>query len=191
MQTEPATLDDAIAAFLKAELDSPTEAGKLEAVLTRLNIDARFVARPCVNNTLEQSIRWSVFRHYRGGESLFETLDLRRLKWVRAWLDEGDLRSRIRTSRHHFETTYETTDPVAVAELWSNAGRPNGVLDRIRAGEVLEPPLLIGTPARDCLVILEGHNRVISYLRDLSAVALPLPTLIGCSAAVTAWREWP
>ena len=77
-----------------------------------------------------------------------------------------------------------------IASLLNARGQPNGVLNRVRDGQVLEPPLLVGTPSLDRFVILEGHNRIISYLRDLSVVVLPLPVLIGVSEEASNWREW-
>ncbi len=74
--------------------------------------------------------------------------------------------------------------------MFERSDAPNGVLDRIRRGEVLEPPLLVSTGRLDRLVILEGHNRLLGYLRDLSAVTLPLPVLIGIDGCVAKWREW-
>lgn len=187
---EGATGNDAIAAWLKAELDSPTEAERLRAVLERLGIDERVVSSPEVGDTGEDRTRWLVFDRYRGRETLFETLDLRELAWASACFSEDDLRRRTRTCQHHFEEAYGTRDPGEIAELLNARGEPNGVLDRVREGDVLEPPLLVGTPGCDDFVILEGHNRIISYLRGPSIVVFPLPVLVGFSGTVSRWREW-
>ena len=190
MRISATTADNALAAFLKAELDSPTEAVRLRAVLVRNDIDERVVSRPDIGAAREDRTRWFVFDQYRGREVLFEGLDLRELEWIEAGFSEHDLRARTQTCRHHFEDEYGTRDPGAIAGVWSARGRPNGVLDRIRDGDVLERPLLVSTPGLERFVILEGHNRIISYLRDLSVVTLPLPVFVGFSDTVSGWREW-
>jgi hypothetical protein len=47
------------------------------------------------------------------------------------------------------------------------------VIDRVRRGETLEPPLLVGVPGQDRLVIVEGHHRLISCLRRPELVRFP------------------
>ncbi|MHC5066803.1 MAG: hypothetical protein ACYTG5_22845 [Planctomycetota bacterium] len=191
MRTTSTTSDDAIAAFLKAELDSPTESGRVRAALARLGLDERVVSSPDITNAAEGMQRWSVFDLCRGGEALFETLDLRALDWVRARLSAEDLRNRVRTCRHHFESEFGTRDPGTIAGILNGRGDLNDVLDRVRNGEALEPPLLVSTPSLEQFVILEGHNRIIAYLRDPSVLPRPIPVIIGFSDAVAGWREWP
>lgn len=185
------TVGVAIAAFLKAEFDSPTESRRLRAVLQRMGIGERIVTTPDLEDHGEIEHRSAVFERYRGREALFETLDLHRLAWVEARLSADDLRFRVLTCRHHFEDEYGTRNPEEIARIRNSRGSANGVVERLCNGEVLEPPLLVGTEALDRFVILEGHNRVISCLRDLSAVALPLRVLIGHAETVSTWREWP
>jgi hypothetical protein len=179
-----------MAAFLKAELDSPTEGGRLRATLMRLGVKERIITDPHPGHDGEDMTRWSVFEHYRGQETLFETLDLRELEWIKANLTEHDLRYRTKTCRHGFENRYGTRDPSKIAAVLNEECAPNGVLARVRNGEVLEPPLLVATPRLDLFVILEGHNRIISYLRGTTARAFPMVAFIGFSENVARWREW-
>lgn len=124
------------------------------------------------------------------GETLFETLDLRSLAWWWAALSAEDLEQRVFTCRHGYERRHGTRRAAAIAVQLQRSGETNGVVQRVRAGEVLEPPLLVATESLDRLVILEGHHRLLGYLRDLSAIALPLRVLVGTSADVVGWREW-
>ncbi len=190
MRSGDASCNDAIAALLRAELDSPTESARLRAALVQLHVDEHLVAEPDVGNSRENSTRWAVFGAYRGRETLFETLDMRALQWRWELFGELELRTRVVTCRHHSEREFATRDPGRIADVLNSNARPNGVLDRLRNGEVLEPPLLVSLPRCERLVILEGHNPVLSYLRDVSVPVFPISVLVGVSDEVSRWREW-
>ena len=74
--------------------------------------------------------------------------------------------------------------------LWDRQQRDNGVRRRVAAGVSLEPPLLIGLDSESDLVVLEGHNRLISYLRDPVPDLFPVRVLVGTSAHVVGWCQW-
>ena len=188
MHTTASTASESLAAFLKAELDSPTEGHRLRAVLDRLDVPEQVLASPNVDHPAEDECRWAILDSYRGGKSLFDTLDIRNLDWMRARLSERDPGNRTVTCRHRFENEYGTRDPSQIALELNARGHSNDAAKRLREGENLEPPLLVGNSSLDRLAILEGHNRIISYLRDLSAVALPLPVFIGIGRQVSHWR---
>lgn len=190
MNARATTCHYAVAVFLRAELDSPTQASRLRDVLRRLQVNHCVIATPDVSNAHENSLRWRVFESYRGKESLFDTLDLRELTWLRTRMTEAELRGVVRTCRHHFETVHGTRDPGRIALTLTAQAQPNGVIDRINNGEQLAEPLLVSTPALNQFVILEGHNRIISYLRSPLDVNFPLPVIVGYSTSVSAWREW-
>ena len=184
-----ASLGEAIVAFLKAEYDSPTEGARLRDTIEASGFDDSWL-RGEATAAREDAARFRLFERYRGGETLFHTLDLRSLEWWWAALSADDLEHDVFTCRHGFEERYGTRQAAVIAAMLERSDAPNGVLDRVRAGEVLEPPLLVSTGRLDRLVILEGHNRLLGYLRDLSAVNLPLPVLIGIDGRVAQWREW-
>lgn len=66
----------------------------------------------------------------------------------------------------------------------------NPVADRVAAGEQLEPPLLIAGPDLGWLVILEGHNRLIGYMRAPKAVLFPIAAMVGVCPTATRWSQW-
>jgi hypothetical protein len=100
------------------------------------------------------------------------------------------LETKIFTCINHFKDTFGTRQPGTIAKVWNESLKPNGVLTKVRKRQQLEPPILIGDLDFKKLVILEGHNRLISYLRDPSAVQFPIAALLGTSANVSRWCQW-
>ena len=150
------------------------------------------VTKPDLADAEQNRTRRRIFEHCRGREPVFDGLDLDSLDWHWAELSEHDLRDATLTCRNHFEARYGTRRPGVIAKLW-DARRPtlrNGVMERVRAGERFEPPLLVtGTEAKP-LVILEGHNRIISILRAAADYEFPLRALVGKSPRIAAWCQW-
>lgn len=187
------TCDEAVLAFLRAELDSPTEGDRVRRTVADLGVAATVITHPDAGDAEQAELRWSIFQAYRGGERLFEGLPLRDLAWHRAALSECSLRERVRTCRHGYESRFGTRKPAEVAAAIDQRtpDEPNGVMARVRSGDVLEPPLLVAaTPQANRLVILEGHNRLIAYLRDPEGVAFPIPVFVGIAPWVANWHQW-
>lgn len=173
-------------AFLRAELDSPTEAGRLKRTLSRLSAPEETI----LGESADTEALYTVFEEYRGREALFDGLNLRELDWYWTDLTLQDLNSRTFTCRNHFEQKYDTRRPAEVASIWNLAHEPNGVMDKVSNGQGLEPPILIGCPDMSRFVILEGHNRLISYLRVPTEVHFPIPAIVGLSKHVSQWCQW-
>lgn len=180
------TFKAVLLAFLRAELDSPSERQRLRATLVRLRAPEEII----VGDSADAESLWRIFTAYRGLESVFDGLDLRALVWCRTELTLDDLEAKTFTCVNHFLETYRTRRPIAIARAWNESGLPNGVLAKIRRGEKLEPPILVGDTEMQRLVILEGHNRLISYLRDPDTVQFPLTVIVGTSSNVSLWCQW-
>jgi hypothetical protein len=187
-----ASEDEMLLCFLRAEMDSPTEGARLLAALDDCGLDSSVLTAPDVDDEEEHRARRNLFHAYRGGESVFVGLPWDDLTWYEATVTEADLRDRTVTCRNHFESRYGTRRIDQIAELWdrSTPPVPQGVLARIRHGETMQPPILISEPALERMVVLEGHNRLISYLRNPSPVTFPLSTLIGVSPHASRWCQW-
>lgn len=180
------------ACFLRAELDSPTEAGRLKRALSALGEDADILLRPDLSSEVENERRRRLFELYRGSEPLLEGLCLREMSWQWVDLTEADLCERTLSCRHHFESTYGTRRIAEIAATIERQQPPvaNAVTDRLMRDEVLEPPILVAEPDMRRFIVLEGHNRVIGYLRNPSVVRFPIRALVGVSPQVSQWREW-
>ncbi|NJN81048.1 MAG: hypothetical protein HC802_01330 [Caldilineaceae bacterium] len=129
------TLKVALLAFLRAELDSPTEGKRVEATLARLHLHPEVI----LGHGADAEKLWDVFIEYRGREPLFDGLDLRLLTWNWIALSREDLETRTFTSINHFEQTFGTRSPNAIAKIWDDTLEPNGVLDKIQGGLRLDP----------------------------------------------------
>ena len=127
----PASLLVALRAFLRAELNSPTESARLTSALERLDKKQAVVT----SDEADEATLMRVFDRYRGHEALFEGLDLGKLEWWHSDLDHSGLSSLVYTCRNHFEDRFGTRRPAEVAARWDAEQRPNGVMDRIRQGD--------------------------------------------------------
>lgn len=178
--------------FLRAELDSPTEADRLRETLRELKVHPDILRDPDIADDAENQLRRDVFMAYRGYEPVFEGLRFDEVSWCWVAVTEHDLRTRTFTCRHHYEATYGTRLVGEIVELRdrTSEGPAGGVLERIRWGESLEPPILLTGPDMERMVVLEGHNRVLSYLKDPEAVGFPVRALLGVSSRISEWCEW-
>lgn len=192
MLTGNTTAHQALLAFLRAELDSPSEGERLRSTLAQLDVSYAVITNPNVQSSAENELRLAIFTRYRGSEQVFDGLDFHAMQWHRAKLTERDLRSRVVTCRNTFEARYQTRRLADIASA-IDAAVPrvaNGVLDRVRHGDYLEPPILLAEPGLERLVILEGHNRLLGYLRGANTVAFPLDALVGIANDLSSWSQW-
>lgn len=186
-----ATEDDMVATLLRAELDSPTEADRLARALAEGGATPALIRSADTTNEDENRLRREVMDIYRGRERVFADLP-NDLAWIWAELTESEVRDRAFTCSYHFEERYGTRRVAEIAALLNELrpAVPNDVVDRLRAGHTPEPPILVAEPRMDRFVVLEGHNRLISYLREPSAVSFPLQVLVGLSDGISEWSEW-
>jgi hypothetical protein len=180
------SIKEMLLAFLRAELDSPTEAENLKSTLKALELDEELV----LGDTADAETLLRLFDAYRGWQDVFDGLDFLAMDWFSFELDLHELRFSTFTCKHHFERRYGTRSPLEVAEVWNRANKPNGVLARLAEGHVFEPPILIGDQSLSKLVILEGHNRLLSYLRSPDQVRFPVATIVGTADNVSRWCQW-
>ena len=180
----PAELREVLLAFLRAEADSPTEAERARAALDDAGKDEGWLGR----DDVPSDAVFELFMLYRGGESLFDGLNLQALNWREISLSLKDLQQRVVTCRNTFEARYDSRCPVQIAREWDAAGKHNGVMEKVKRGMTLERPILVGDESR--LVILEGHNRLISYLREPESAPFPVPAFVGSGTDLSAWGQW-
>ena len=181
-----ASTRDMLQAFLRAELDSPTEAPRLRNTLKELDLDDSLI----VNDTVGTDGLLQLFERYRGKEDVFDGLEIGQLDWRWHDLQLAELESKTFTCRNNFENRYGTRSVSEVAKIWEKASKPNGVKTRLLEGQDLQPPILVGTEEMSRLVILEGHNRLISYLRCAAVVRFPIRSLVGIGKDIDKWNQW-
>jgi hypothetical protein len=189
-----ATEEEMIAVFLRAELDSPRLGERLKTALAALNAPLPLILEPDTANPEANRIRSEVLVAYRGWkqyESVFGGLPTDDVTWVWVQLEEEDLRDRVFTIAYYFEETYGTRQASAIGKMKRRTeGSVNPILEQLRSGPSPEPPILLAEPGLKRLVILEGHNRILSYLVDPSAVPFPISAMVGFSSRISEWSEW-
>ncbi|MEM7018501.1 MAG: hypothetical protein AAF512_14315 [Pseudomonadota bacterium] len=192
MQLKQVSEATAFLSFLRAELDSPTERTRLLKTLRQLKLSEQVITGAYLEKPDSNITPWGVFKAYRGKEDVFEGLNFQEITWYQTALTEEDLRFRTLTCRNNFENKFGTRKPDEVARQLNveSPAAPNGVIERIQQGHVLEPPLLLTDPSLKRLVILEGHNRLLSYLREPSVVNFPIKVLVGLSPSISHWCQW-
>ena len=89
----PAELREVLLAFLRAEADSPTEAERARAALDDAGKDEGWLGR----DDVPSDAVFELFMLYRGGESLFDGLNLQALNWREISLSLKDLQQRVVT----------------------------------------------------------------------------------------------
>ena len=188
-----ATEDEMIAAFVRAELESPRFGAALRTTLAELGMSVEVVsAAPSIAGANEA--RRQLLAAYRGWgqyESVFGGMP-DDVVWSWADLDESVLRERVFTIKWYFEEAFGTRSAHEIAEMKRRAADTSrSQLERsVAEGRMLEPLILLAEPDLRRLVILEGHSRIVSYLANPDLVAFPIPAMVGTSSRVAEWSEW-
>ena len=180
--------DEMISVFLRGGRDSPRESVALTEVMDRLGISWEVL-----ENKDSQEARRRVLSEWFGWgqyESVFGGMP-DDVEWFWAELSLDYLRDQVYSIRWHFEETLGTRN---VAELVAIDPPPDHVVEAIVgnvvAGRWPEPPILMGEPTLDRLVILEGHTRLTSYMARVDMIPFPLRVLVGVSTRIREWSEW-
>ncbi len=188
-----ATEDEMIAAFVRAELESPRFGAALRSTLAELGMSVEVVSAAASVAGANEARR-QLLAAYRGWgqyESVFGGMP-DDVVWSWAELDESVLRERVFTIKWYFEETFGTRSAHEIGGVKRRAADASrSQLERSFAeGRILEPPILLAEPDLRRLVILEGHSRILSYLANSDLVTFPILSMIGTSPRVAAWSEW-
>ena len=164
----PASEDEVIAVFLRAELGSGRYGQKLRQLLERDSLDVDVLARPDITDPAANRYRHALLDEHRGFAQrigLFGGFP-ERIEWHRAALTPDETLDILYI---HWEWWLEITD---------GTRRPKDGADKIRRGEVPgstveehrmlldvpQPELIAVTkPDHAKLVLLEGHYRLTAY----------------------------
>jgi hypothetical protein len=191
----PATEDEVVAAFLRAELDSGRYGEVLRKLLEQDGVDADVLARPDLTDPAANRYRSGLLDEYRGFEQrigLFGGFP-EHVDWHRAAL----------TPHEVLEILYINWD--WWLKISDGTRRPKEAADKIRRGEVLgstvdehrmlfdapQPELIVvTTPDRGKLVVLEGHYRLTAYAMFPERLPDELELYLGEAEDMAAWSEF-
>jgi len=175
-----------VAAFLKAEIDSPRWRNY---ILTRLAQDGRprtIIDSPELDDVPENEYRASLlsYRGYRQN-AIFSGFP-ENTRWQTALLEPTDCRN-LRVMKSPEWTTLSATSRTASDVVKSlTSGKTQhalltqvlGAVERLRAGEILPEMILVSTSVND-LIVMEGHVRTMAIL--FSDRHTEFPAVIGTS----------
>jgi hypothetical protein len=191
----PATEDEVVTAFLRAELDSGRYGDVVRKLLERDGVDADVLARPDLTDPAANRYRSGLLDEYRGFEQrigLFGGFP-ERVEWHRAAL----------TPHEVLEILYIDWD--WWLEISGGTRRPRDAAEKIRRGEVPgstvdehrmlfdapQPELIVvTTPDRAKLVVLEGHYRLTAYAMFPERLPAELELHLGEAEDMAAWSEF-
>jgi hypothetical protein len=191
----PATEDEVIATFLRAELDSGRYSPVLRTLLERDGVGADVLARPDLADPAANRYRSSLLDEYRGFE--------RRIGLFGGFPDSVDWHRAALAPPEVLEILYIDWD--WWLEITDGTRRPTDAANKIRRGEVagstvdehlmlLDRPqpelIVVTTPDRQNLVVLEGHYRLTAYAMFPKRVPDELELYLGEAEEMNGWRNF-
>jgi hypothetical protein len=199
IQLGPASADDVVLAFLRAEIDSSRLGHVYAGILSNSRLDRRSIIDEAnLENANDSRIRNEMLRAVRGysaGQMLFEGFP-NDATWRRVRLDKADF---VRLKYANFQPWLELTDntrlvlhgatkidceynlsPLAM-ETRANV---QAVAADYRRGK--RYPELIAAESEDgYLILVEGHTRATAYV--LSGLPAPVDILLSSSSQIRRW----
>lgn len=194
--------DNVVAHFLKDEIRSDRFGRTICDLLQQNGWPASLLNQPNLRSAEECSIRAKVlseFRGYQRNEGMFEGFP-NDVAWARVAISSTEL-----MQVRYIDYSYWN-------ELSGGSRLPSDTAIRIRKGamvfgmsthhflEMAEalgigakyPELiLVGAEAHSAVVVLEGHARLTAYALVPDLIPSDLTAIVGLSAAMPAWRDFP
>ncbi|HEY7304710.1 MAG TPA: hypothetical protein VH601_11375 [Bryobacteraceae bacterium] len=194
--------DYVVAHFLKHEIRSDRFGGAICDLLQQNGWPVSLLERPDLQSAEQCSIRAKVlseFRGYQRNEGMFEGFP-KDVAWARFAISSLEL-----MQVRYIDYSYWN-------ELSGGSRLPSDAAIRIRKGATVfgmsthhfldmaealrngakSPELIVvGTEANSTLVVLEGHARLTVYALVPDFIPKDLTVIVGLSAAMSAWRDFP
>lgn len=193
----PASEDEVIASFLRAEIESPRWQPTLVSFLDRDRMTRSILEKPNLENVRENNYRRKLLGEFRGWGTdrlLFRGFPSD-VRWYRVSITPKEL-----TEIQYIDWPYwvkisggsrlakDAAARIRAGLAEEHRASYEAIAHRVRAGETL-PELIVvtGDAARDRIVVVEGHARLTGYLLAIDAVPDSIQVFLGRSAAVGAW----
>jgi hypothetical protein len=201
---EPATVDEMVAAVLKAEIEASRYKQVLRDLMRGLDIRRIVVDQPDTTSRVQNEQRARILRCWRGWDAngaLFQGWP-DGVEWSWALLEPSD--------EPHLRYAYApewrelSGETCIVAEGASQIGRDdsellswwghhgtldaiNGIRNAVEAGKTFAPIVATGPEEGDVIVLVEGHARMTAYLS--LGFSQPLKMIYG-PASLERLRSW-
>lgn len=186
-----------IIAFLQGELESSRFGADIRKALVDLDLPARLITAPQVDDPVEAGQRSGVLAVARGWGTdarLFEGFP-KEVKWVEAELDPTDLEDLRYIDYSYWNDSGGTRSPRDGARRAREGVAPFGIPFHVEdlVGAIQEhggwpfpPPILMTDAENSKFVILEGHVRLTAFM-DKKIEPQPLMALVGSSPDIRRW----
>ena len=189
-----------VAEFLRGEINSARFGSELQALLDRDRRAADVVTSPDLDDPDANAYRSSLLERYRAYESrdgLFGGFP-DRVDWFRAALAREEVFSILYIDWDWWlRISGGTRRPLDAAARIRAGLVPGASLDedeelaaRLASDESVPPLMVVTTPARAKLVLLEGHVRLTAYALFPRYVPDELEVLLGVSDEMDRWSEF-
>lgn len=188
----PATENDMIAAFLRAEINSSRYDDQIWVPLARQGFGRRLIDDPDLADAAENAARKQLlaFRGYDARIALFKDFPVD-VTWRRVTLEATDLE----TLRYaNYPTWVDLSDGTRLVSVGARnfSQRPddpatyhiNAIAEALRNG-VRFPELIVALDNDGSLILIEGHSRATAYLME--QFAGDVEALVASSAAMSQW----
>jgi hypothetical protein len=191
----PATEDDMVLAFLRAELDSARFSGDVHAALAELGLDRTLIDQADPIDAEGSLSRHRVLEAYRGygrNIGLFEGFP-EDISWSWAALTPEELADVLYI---HWDYWLEVSDGTrrpadAIARMrgeWDAQGDDvREIADALGRGGMPHEIVVVGPPSGDRLVVLEGHVRLTGLLLRPEQLPSEVRVLLGTSSRIADW----
>lgn len=191
----PATENEMILAFLRAEIDSPRYGPLYQQRLSSSGFSRyQLIESPDLNDAPQNTTRMALLRDVRGYSTnlyLFQGFP-RDVEWQRIRLDPPKLK-RLKYANHPTWTTLSNgtrlvvdgarnIDQVQTAENANDSIK--AVAEALKSGHTY-PELITVSGPEDYFILVEGHTRATAYI--LSGYSHPITMLVGRSARMSRW----
>lgn len=192
------TEDDMVAAFLKAEIDSPRFGDGVKTALKNAGAGQNIVMSPNTDDSEENKLRATVLGECRGypDKQIFSGFPVD-VSWEFASLEKSDLEKILYIDDDYWvKLSNGTRLPTEAAKNINNGveiyeqsnQRFIDTAEKIRNGIELPEMIIVGDRKGGKLVVIEGHLRLTSYAMALDAVPDNLKAIVGYSENMGNWE---
>jgi hypothetical protein len=194
--------DDVVAHFLKHEIRSDRFGRAICDLLQKRGWPTSVLEQPDLQSAEECSIRaklLSEFRGYQRNEGMFEGFP-NDVTWARFAISSLEL-MQVRYIDYSYwnELSGGSRLPSDAAIRIRKGAMVFGMnthhfldmAEALRNGKKYPELILVGAETHSALVVLEGHARLTAYALVPDLIPRDLTAIVGLSAAMSAWRDFP
>lgn len=192
----PVSEEEIIAAYLRAEFDSSRYGSNLRALLAKDERDSTVITQPDFNQAANAYRRQLLERHrrYESRTGMFHGFPTE-IEWLRVALaPEEVLEILFLNSSWWLRLSAGSRRPRDAARLLSEGQEPDSHQEHEAIARALGPGtpelIVVSESLGSHLVLVEGHNRLLSYALYPDVLPPALEVFLGVAPALAGWSEF-